>query len=317
MAEARALINGGSGNSQGSEPTQGPSQYPSLCQPYEDSSDDDSLSGGTGSNDYTSSDNGTGSDEEVGEVAGNAPYDPDVLDDFKHLHENPAFDQDHYEDFMGRYHPINPKDYLNWPLATVKETIASLVKSRAIMFTNMHDSGTHTSQPYDFCGPALKRTSCVTTIGECALAYFYWKSKSCADYDTKFSPFLKDILKGGSTDVEQMLADDDSPSKYRKADDVAIEKLSLSLVQWSDLSKVLHANQNELIQVNLQHKKHMLRNEQFATLNNLYQLKKNEEANDATTEQISLLDKEIQELRNRLYPRRSLNGRTTVLVTEC
>ena len=63
-------------------------------------------------------------------------------------------------------------------------------------------SGIHTNNPHNFCGAALKAAKATTVLTELGLFYFYFKTFTCPDYDSKFSPFLKEGLKGDSDDLD-------------------------------------------------------------------------------------------------------------------
>jgi len=158
---------------------------------------------------------------------------------------------------MMRYDNIDPTNYVVWDFSEVKKVVEKLVKARAKLFNNMHKSGTHTSQPEGFLDVALKSCDCFKSIGPCGLYYFYWKSKACTDYDSNFSPFLIQNLKGGSSDIVSLLETDESEEDSKnssKNEDFHLERLSTSIETFTESAKKAHQSQqwtNKLTQLEI------------------------------------------------------------------
>ena len=149
------------------------------------------------------------------------------------------------------------------------------------------------------------------------MAYYYWQSRCCNDYNSSFSPFLAENLKGDSENVSQMLDDDeDSPSKYAKADTVALEKFSNNFAELTESSKEVNAHTVSYFKVNTELKSAQLERERLAVekeryavekeryemLQSLYVSKNNLKTNGAPDDVLGRIQAQIEKLQKELFP---------------
>jgi len=192
----------------------------------------------------------------------------DEISNFEELVQNRNFDQDKYFDFMDE-HTVNPCDYVVWNVAEVKEMVLLLVKAREQLHALLHGtSGSHSPQPQDFVDRALSRSGTSKKVGVVGLVYFYWKSKSIDSYDDKFSPFLNESMKGDSSNVAELLDDDDnSPAgKYITKEEVCLDKMTESLSSLNSSTSRFHKSQEELTEKMTDLKEEQLKKGRMETL---------------------------------------------------
>ena len=156
-------------------------------------------------------DNHTREDHEVG-VGGSMQYFwKDVslalsAKSFDDEEEDPYGEIDHFEedndDTISKHIDEaieDPKDYTPQSGQVLEDWTKKLIRVHVLVKQNMTQSGTHSSDIFDFVECAAKKLKVFKLLGTFPVYYFCLKAAKSPNIDTKFQPFLNEDLKGDST----------------------------------------------------------------------------------------------------------------------
>jgi hypothetical protein len=135
---------------------------------------------------------------------------PPPIDDFAILVFPP--DDTHLNDLMNNP-DVNLKNVDSFTSEAFRKKINNLFKVRRTMQKNMHQSGTHDNEAWNFVETAMKELPGLTKI---ACYYFYMRCEMKPEIDGVFQPFLDTTIKGSSEDLGDDYSSMGDSAKKRK-----------------------------------------------------------------------------------------------------